>query len=232
MKKTLIYIASGLILTFVVFKITSKIQKDKANIDMAVLKAENKFLQERSAGYEQSIFRISTLNKALQDTISQNKVIIQAERQKRRSDKLAYTNSLNSLSKLSNNEQMAKFLGNSYSVKQFGDSLHFITPIEPVKRANIVHIENESNKSQVLSLTRENNKLYENIGHLEHTVRNDSIVKDAFTGQLKVKDQIAQNITEQVKAENKRYKIEKRKRIVSQIIGVVELVVIGWLIVK
>jgi len=228
----LLIIVAGLILAFVVFKITSSIQKKNADIDMAVLKSENKYLQAQSYAYEQSIFNITTLNKALQDTISRNKVLIQAERQKRYTDNVKYQDSLNSLSKLSNNEQMAKFLGNSYPVKTFGDSSHFITPIEPVKRANVIAIENESNKLQVQSLTRENSKLSENTGRLEQVVENDSISKVAMSGQLSVSKEIEANLTEQVKAENKLYRVEKRKRTVSQIIGIAELVVIGWLLIK
>ncbi len=232
MKRTLIYIAAALILAFVVFKITSSIQKKNATIDMAVLKSENKYLQEKSAAYEQTIFDVTALNKTLQDTISRNKAIIHAERQKRYSDNAKYQDRLNSLSKLSNNEQMAKFLGNSYPVRTFEDSTHFITPIEPVKRANIIALENESNKSQVQSLTRENTQLYENIGLLESVVKNDSIAASALNGQLSVYRQVESNLNEQVKTERKLYKVEKRKRVVSQIIGVAELVVIGWLVVR
>jgi len=232
MKNKLIIIAAGLILALVVFKITSNIQTKMSEINMAVLKSENKHLKEKEAEYAHIITDKTIENKALHDTIIQNNVIIQAERKKRYSDNAKYQDSLNSLSRLSNNEHMAKFLGNSYHVRTFGDSSHFITPIDPVKRANRIDVENESNKSQVQSLTRENGKLYENVNHLEQTVKNDSVVKDALNGRLEISKSIQGNLSEQVKTEHKRYKVEKRKRIVSQIIGIAELVVVGWLVVK
>lgn len=232
MKKNILIIASAIILTLIVFWIVLNKQKNEYNINLAVLKSKNKFLQKQSEAFQQTVQIVTAQNKALQSKITESEALILKERQKRYSDNAKYQDSIKSLSKLSNNEQMSLFLGNSYPVKTFGDSSHFITPIEPVKRANVIAMENKSNKSLVQSLTRENSELSDNIGRLKETVKNDSIIKGSMEGQLSISYQVEDNLNEQVKAEHKLYKVEKRKRVVSQIICVAELVVIGWLVVK
>jgi len=232
MKNSLIIIAAFLIVMFATFKITSTIQKNKANINMAVLVSQNKLLHDQEAGFKRTIEISTAQNKALQSKIVESDAIILVERQKRHSDNAKYQDSIKSLSTLSNNEQMAIFLNNSYPVTQFGDSTHFITPIVLVKKANVIAIENKYNKYQVQSLMRENKELSDNIGRLVETVNNDSIASRAMFGRLSLSKEVENNLSDQVKAERKLYRVERRKRVVSQIAGVVELVVIGWLVIR